>query len=33
MKTVTRKRYTAEYKAQADGLVGLGKPVEGVINF
>src|SRR5580704_279811 len=27
MKTVTRKRYTAEFKAQAVGLVGLGKPV------
>ena len=27
MKTVTRKRYTAEFKAQAVALVGLGKPV------
>ena len=27
MKPVTRKRYTAEFKAQAVGLVGLGKPV------
>ena len=27
MKPVTRKRYTAEFKAQAIGLVGLGKPV------
>ena len=27
MKSVTRKRYTAEFKAQAVGLVGLGKPV------
>ena len=27
MNTVTRKRYTAEFKAQAVGLVGLGKPV------
>ncbi len=27
MKTVIRKRYTAEFKAQAVGLVGLGKPV------
>jgi transposase len=27
MKPVTRKRYTAEFKAQAAGLVGLGKPV------
>ena len=27
MKTVTRKRYTAEFKAQAVELVGLGKPV------
>ena len=27
MKAVTRKRYTAEFKAQAVGLVGLGKPV------
>ena len=27
MKTETRKRYTAEFKAQAVELVGLGKPV------
>jgi transposase len=27
MKPVTRKRYTAEFKAQAVDLVGLGKPV------
>ena len=27
MKAVTRKRYTAEFKAQAVELVGLGKPV------
>ncbi len=27
MKAVTRKRYTAEFKAQAVGLVNLGKPV------
>ena len=27
MSTVTRKRYTAEFKAQAVELVGLGKPV------
>jgi transposase len=27
MNTVTRKRYTTEFKAQAVGLVGLGKPV------
>jgi transposase len=27
MKSVTRKRYTAEFKAQAVELVGLGKPV------
>ena len=27
MNAVTRKRYTAEFKAQAVGLVGLGKPV------
>ena len=27
MKLVTRKRYTAEFKAQAVELVGLGKPV------
>jgi len=30
MKSVTRKRYTAEFKAQAVGLVGLGKPVQEV---
>jgi transposase len=30
MKAVTRKRYTAEFKAQAVGLVGLGKPVSEV---
>jgi transposase len=30
MKAVTRKRYTAEFKAQAVGLVGLGKPVSDV---
>ena len=30
MKPVTRKRYTAEFKAQAVGLVGLGKPVSEV---
>lgn len=27
MKSVTRKRYTSEFKAQAVELVGLGKPV------
>ena len=27
MKLVTRKRYTAEFKAQAVSLVSLGKPV------
>lgn len=27
MNPVTRKRYTAEFKAQAVGLVNLGKPV------
>jgi transposase len=27
MKAVTGKRYTAEFRAQAVGLVGLGKPV------
>lgn len=27
MNQVTRKRYTAEFKAQAVGLVNLGKPV------
>jgi transposase len=30
MNAVTRKRYTAEFKAQAIGLVGLGKPVSDV---
>jgi transposase len=30
MKPVTRKRYTIEFKAQAVGLVGLGKPVPDV---
>jgi transposase len=30
MKPVTRKRYTAEFKAQALGLVALGKPVSEV---
>ena len=30
MKSVTRKRYTAEFKAQAVELVGLGKPVSEV---
>jgi len=30
MKAVTRKRYTAEFKAQAVGLVELGKPVSEV---
>ena len=30
MKAVTRKRYTAEFKAQAVGLVDLGKPVSEV---
>src|SRR5882757_5461232 len=30
MKPVTRKRYTAEFRAQAVGLVGLGKPVSEV---
>jgi transposase len=30
METVTRKRYTAEFKAQAVELVGLGKPVSEV---
>jgi len=30
MKAVTRKRYTAAFKAQAVGLVGLGKPVSDV---
>lgn len=30
MKTVSRKRYTPEFKAQAVGLVSLGKPVSEV---
>jgi transposase len=30
METVTKKRYTAEFKAQAVGLVGVGKPVPDV---
>jgi len=30
MNTVTRRRYTAEFKSQAVGLVGLGKPVSEV---
>jgi len=30
MSVVTRKRYTAEFKAQAIGLVGVGKPVSDV---
>jgi transposase len=30
MNPVTRKRYTPEFKAQAVGLVGLGKPVSEV---
>jgi transposase-like protein len=30
MATVTRKRYTKEFKAQAVGLVGIGKPVKDV---
>ena len=30
MEAVTRKRYTAEFKAQAVELVGLGKPVSEV---
>jgi transposase len=30
MNPVTKKRYTAEFKAQAVGLVGLGKPVSAV---
>ena len=30
METVTRKRYTKEFKAQAVGLVGIGKPVKDV---
>ena len=27
MKSVTRRRYTPEFKAQAVSLVGMGKPV------
>lgn len=30
METVTRKRYTKEFKAQAVGLVGIGKAVKDV---
>jgi transposase len=30
MNPVTKKRYTAEFKAQAVSLVGLGKPVSAV---
>ena len=30
MSAVRRKRYTAEFKAQAIGLVGVGKPVSDV---
>jgi transposase len=30
MNAVTKKRYTAEFKAQAVGLVGAGKPVKEV---
>jgi len=30
METVTRKRYTKEFKAQAVGLVEVGKPVKDV---
>lgn len=30
METVIKKRYTAEFKAQAVGLVGTGKPVKDV---
>ena len=30
MTSATRKRYTSEFKAQAVGLVGLGKPVSEV---
>ena len=30
MSAVTRKRYTAEFKAQAIGLVGVGKPMPDV---
>ncbi len=30
METVSKKRYTTEFKAQAVGLVGAGKPVKDV---
>jgi len=30
MNAVTKRRYTAEFKAQAIGLVGVGKPVKEV---
>lgn len=30
MNAVTKKRYTAEFKAQAVGLVSMGKPVKDV---
>jgi transposase len=30
MNAVTKKRYTEEFKAQAVGLVGIGKPVKEV---
>ena len=30
MTTVSKKKYTAEFRAQAAGLVGLGKPVKEV---
>ncbi len=30
MNAVTKRRYTAEFKAQAVGLVGVGKPVKEV---
>jgi transposase len=30
MNAVTKRRYTAEFRAQAVGLVGLGKPVKEV---
>jgi len=30
MKAMSRRRYTAEFKAQAVGLVGVGKPVPDV---
>jgi transposase len=30
MNPVTKKRYTAEFRTQAVGLVGLGKPVSAV---